>query len=88
VPQARSITGKSKARAGAGTFMSNLVPALTVFLIGYPLGRATIRATLVSWFLILYAMTQFILSRWFHRVGNAIPARGVTTHSSDRRQNR
>jgi hypothetical protein len=83
VPEAKTITGKSKARAGAGTFMSNLVPALTLFFIGYPLGRATIRAMLVGWFLILVAMTQFILSRWFHREGSAVDVWGVTARSSD-----
>jgi hypothetical protein len=88
VPEARTITGKSKARAGAGAVMSNLVPALTLFFIGYPLGRATIKATLVGWFLILVAMTQFILSRCFHREGSAVTVWGVTTHSSDSRHYR
>jgi hypothetical protein len=68
--------------------MSNLVPALTLFSIGYPLGRATIRAMLIGWFLILVAMTQFILSRWFHREGSAVSVWGVTTHSSDSRHYR
>jgi hypothetical protein len=88
VPEARTTTGKSKARAGAGAFVSNLVPALTLFFIGYPLGRGTIRATLVGWFLILVAMTQFILSRWFHREGSAVAVLGVTARSSDSRHYR
>jgi hypothetical protein len=46
-----------------GTFVSNLVPVLSLFLIGYPLGRATVRTMLIGWILILAAMTQFIFGR-------------------------
>jgi hypothetical protein len=65
--------------------MSNLVPAFTLFFIGYPLGRATIKVTLVGWLLILVAMTQFILSRCFRREGSAVTVWGVTTRSSGSR---
>ena len=66
--------------------MSNLVPALTLFFIGYPLGRVTIRATLVGWFLILVAITQFVLSRWFRREGGAVTVWG--RRAGCERQNR
>ena len=57
------MTGESWARQGTGAFMSNLAPVLSLFLIGYPLGRATIRTMLIGWILILAAMTQFIFGR-------------------------
>ena len=60
----RNIASESKTWAGAGAFMSNLVPALSLFIIGYPLGRATIGTTLIGWILILAAMTQFIFGRY------------------------
>jgi hypothetical protein len=47
--------------------MSNLVPVLSVSIIGYPLGRATIRTMLVGWFLIVVATTRFILRHYFQR---------------------
>ena len=87
MPEARTITGKSKAR-DAGALMSTMVPALTLFFIGYPLGRATIRAALVGWFLILVTMTQFVLSRWFHREGSAVAVLGLTARSSHSRHAR
>ena len=59
----KNMTGKSDAWAGAGAFTSNLVPVLSQFLVGYPLGRATIRTMLIGWILILAAMMQFILGR-------------------------
>jgi hypothetical protein len=63
VSAARNMAGESKTWAVAGAFMSNLVPALSLFIIGYPLGRATIRTMLIGWILILAAMTQFIFGR-------------------------
>jgi hypothetical protein len=63
VSATKNMSGKSDARAGAGALMSNLVPVLSLFLIGYPLGRATIRTMLIGWILILAAMTQFIVGR-------------------------
>lgn len=59
----KNMTCKSDAWVGMGAFMSNLVPVLSLFLIGYPLGRATIRTMLIGWILILAAMTQFIFGR-------------------------
>jgi hypothetical protein len=59
----KNMTGKSDAWAGAGAFTSNLVPVLSLFLIGYPLGGATIRTILIGWILILAAMTQSIFGR-------------------------
>jgi hypothetical protein len=47
--------------------MSNLVPALSLYFIGYPLGRATIRTMLISCILILAAMAKFIFDRCLAR---------------------
>jgi len=44
----RNTADETKEREGTAAFMGNLVPALCVFFIGYPLGRATIRAVLLG----------------------------------------
>jgi hypothetical protein len=80
----RYVNGESKDRGGAGVFISNLVPVLSVFFIGYPLGRATIRTMLIGWFLVIVAVTQFILRRYFQRAGSAVAARTATLRSTDR----
>ena len=54
-------------RARAGAFLGNLIPALSLFFIGYPVGRAALRTVLIGWFLILVAITQFILRHCFQR---------------------
>lgn len=63
MPLQRDITRESQPRTRTGTLMGNLVPVLSLYFIGYPLGRATIRAMLIGWILILAAMAQFILGR-------------------------
>jgi hypothetical protein len=62
---AGSSNEQCKPRGGKGAFMGNLIPVLSLFFIGYPLGRATIRTMVVGWFLILVATIQFFLSRYF-----------------------
>ena len=66
--------------------MASLVPALCVFFIGYPLGRATIRAMLVGWFLVIVAVTQFILRHYFQTARSAVPVRTKSVHSMDRQE--
>ena len=85
---ARNMASESKTRAGAGAFMSNLVPALSQFIIGYPLVRATVRTMLTGWFLIIVAMTKFVLSRFFHRAESMMTVRTVTTVCSDGERSR
>jgi hypothetical protein len=80
---ARNMTGEYHARPRAGAFLSNLVPALSLLLIGYPLGRATIRTMLIGWFLVLVAMTQFVLSRYFQKAGSAVTVRTPPKRSWD-----
>ena len=74
------VNGESKNRGGTGGFMASLVPALCVFFIGYPLGRATIRAMLVGWFLVIVAVTQFILRHYFQRAGSTVTLRTRLAH--------
>ena len=64
--------GESNRRGGPGAFIGTLIPALCVFFIGYPLGRATIKTMLTGWFLILVAVSQFILRNHFQRAGTAV----------------
>jgi flagellar biosynthesis protein FliR len=77
------MASESKTWAGAGAFMSNLVPALSLFIIGYPLGRATVRTMLIGWFLIIVALTKFVLSRFFQRAESTMTVRTGTTVCSD-----
>ena len=82
------ITGENKTWAVAGAFTSNLVPALSLFIIGYPLCRATIRTMLIGWFLLMVAATRLVLNRYFQKAGFALPVRAVITISSDFRRYR
>jgi hypothetical protein len=67
-----NMTDERKTRVGAGAFIGNLIPVLSLFFIGYPLGRATIRTMLIGWFLIVVAITQFILRHYFQRTASAM----------------
>ena len=67
-----NMTDERNTRARAGAFIGNLVPALSLFFIGYPLGRATLRTILIGWFLIVVAITQFILRHYFQRTASAM----------------
>jgi uncharacterized membrane protein HdeD (DUF308 family) len=69
-----------KSGAGAGALMGNVVPVLSLLLIGYPLGGATIRTMLIGWFLVIVAITKFILSAYLKRDGSAVTVRTVTRH--------
>jgi hypothetical protein len=60
-----NMRGECKTRTGAAAFMSNMIPLLSLFFIGYPLGRATIRTMVVGWTLIIVAAIHFILGRYF-----------------------
>ena len=55
------MTSETEAFGGTGAFMSNLIPVLTLVVIGYPLAPATIRAMLVGWILVVVAITRSFL---------------------------
>ena len=80
----RNIASQSKTRAGAGAFMGNLIPVLSLFFIGYPLGRATVRTMLIGWFLIVVAVTQSILAHYFRKTRSATRATMAPVRSMDR----
>lgn len=84
----RNVTGGSHARPGAGAFAGNLVPVLSLLLIGYSLGRATIRTMLIGWFLVLVAIAQFVLSRYFQRAASAATVRTLPKRLWDCRRYR
>lgn len=48
-----NMTSETETRRGTGAFISNLIPVLTLLVIGYPLAPATIRTTLVGWIFIV-----------------------------------
>jgi hypothetical protein len=48
-----NMTSETETRGGTGAFISNLIPVLTLLVIGYPLAPATIRITLVGWIFIV-----------------------------------
>lgn len=58
---AEKMTSETKTREGTGAFMGNLIPVLTLIVIGYPLAPATIKAILVGWILVVVAITRSIL---------------------------
>lgn len=60
---AGKMTNETETRGGTGTFMSNLIPVLTLLVIGYPLVPATIRAISVGWILVVVAITRSILGK-------------------------
>jgi hypothetical protein len=69
------MTSETKTREGTGAFMSNLIPVLTLLVIGYPLAPATIRAMLVGWILIGGAITRSILGHHFQITGSVVTIR-------------
>lgn len=62
---AGKMTSKTKTREETGAFMSNLIPVLTLLVIGYPLTPATIKAVLVDGILVVVAITRSILEICF-----------------------
>jgi hypothetical protein len=69
---AGNMTSETERRGGTGSFISNLIPVLTLLVIGYPLAPATIRTMLVGWILIGVAITRSILRHHFHVTGSAV----------------
>lgn len=78
---AGNMTSDTKAREGTGAFMSNLIPVLTLLVIGYPLAPATIRAMLVGWILICGALTRSILGHHFQTKGSVVSRRTAPARS-------
>ena len=67
---AGEMTSETKTREGTGAFMGNLIPVLTLLVIGYPLAPATIRAIFVGWILIGGAIPRSILGHHLQTTGS------------------
>jgi hypothetical protein len=67
-----NMTSEAKTSGGSGAFMNNLVPVLTLLVIGYPLAPATIRTMLVGWILVVVPITRSILGHQFQVTGSAV----------------
>jgi len=80
---AGNMTSEIETRGGTGAFISNLIPVLGLFFIGYPLGRATIRTMVIGWFLIVIAITQFILRHYFQRTAPVVRTGTAPVRSKD-----
>jgi hypothetical protein len=78
-----SMTSETKSGGGVGAFMANLIPLLSLFVIGYPLARATVRTMLIGWVLIAMAMTRFIFRRSLQTMSSAAMMRTATARSTD-----
>lgn len=78
------MTSEIKSRGEAGAFMSNLIPVLGLFVLGYPLGRATIRTMLIGWVMIIVALTRLIFSHYFQIAGRTAAGRTAPTSSTGR----
>ena len=76
------MTSETKTSSGRGEFMDNLVPVLTLLVIGYPLTQATIRAMLVGWILVVAAITRSILRDYFQTTGSAMTLKTATERSA------
>lgn len=66
------MTSETETRGGTGTLMSNLIPVLTLLVIGYPLPPATIKTMLVGWILAVVAITRSFLGHPFYVTGSAV----------------
>jgi hypothetical protein len=80
---AGNMTSETETRGGTGCFISNLIPVLTLLVIGYPLAPATIRTMLVGWILMGVAITRSILGHRFHVTGSAVTTGTAPVHAMD-----
>jgi hypothetical protein len=78
-----NVTGERKTGGGLPAFMGNLTPVLSLFFIGFPVGRATIRTMLIGWILIVVAITQLVLRHYFQTAGSASAMRTVPVSSKE-----
>ena len=76
------MTSETKTSSGRGEFMDNLIPVLTLLVIGYPLTRATIRAMLVGWILVVITITRSLLRDDFPTTGSAMTLKTATERSA------
>jgi uncharacterized membrane protein HdeD (DUF308 family) len=76
------MSGEIETRRRAVAFMGNLTAVLGLLILGFPLTPATIRTTLVGWFLMAVAVMQFIVGR-FQTTGSSITSRSVPLRSTD-----
>jgi uncharacterized membrane protein len=62
---AGTMTNETNTSGRTWAFMSNLIPILTLLVIGYPVAPATIRTMLVGWILMVVAIARSILGDRF-----------------------
>lgn len=62
---AGSITRKTNTSGGIEVFLNNLIPIVSLLVIGYPLAPATIRPMLVGWMVVVLAATRSIWRCYF-----------------------
>ena len=79
---AGKMTSETKTREGTGAFMNNLIPVLTLLVIGYPLAPATIKAILVGWILVVVALTRSILGNQFQVTASGVNLRTASSRSA------
>ena len=79
---AGKMTSETKTRKETGAFMSNLIPVLTLLVIGYPLAPATIKAILVGWIVVVVAITRSILENQFQVTESAVNIRTAPSRSA------
>jgi predicted permease len=71
-----SMTSQIAVRRRAVDYVGNLIAALSLLVIGYPLAPAMIRTMLISWILIVVTLARFLLG---HRFQTTAPAETLTT---------
>jgi len=57
------MTGEIETRGKAAAIIANLTALLGLFVLGYPLAPATIRAMLLGWILIVVSLMQSIVGQ-------------------------
>jgi hypothetical protein len=77
-----NMTSETTTSGGTGTFMSNLIPVLTLLVIGYPLAPATIKTMLVGWILVVVAIARSILGNQFQVTESAVNIRTAPSRSA------
>ena len=79
----RNIIGEIKTLRGAPVFMGNLIAALGLLVIGYPVAPAAIRTLLLGWIVVALGLAQLVLGRLFQARVSVVPVRGAPLRSRD-----
>lgn len=64
-----TVNMSKKGNGEAGAFVSNMIPVLSLLLIGYPVARATVRAMLIGWILVVLSAARSIWRYRFQTTG-------------------